>query len=129
MRAVGQAEDATAPHLKLNVFMDEQHQYEVNAHRFFHLTRLIKAHEGGTRLGNITFGSRSDYPPLQAADLLAYLWNIQAHKESDQFADEIMWQLMRQKRKEMPIFNEAELEWITSDMPRTKQKVATPECI
>jgi hypothetical protein len=87
-----QALEATEKHLTVHLICDNQPQCESNATEIVEIVKHNKLDEG--RLGPVTFGSRTYFPPLQAADLLAHLWYIQASKKYTPFQDRVLQILM-----------------------------------
>jgi hypothetical protein len=115
MLCVNQALNSTSD-LKVNLFCDEQPD-ESSKNNATELVELIKEYRADQeRLGSIIFGSRGDHPPLQAADLLAYLWYVQRSKDNSPFEDEILEALLG-GQVSLPYCNDAMLKVILEGLP------------
>jgi hypothetical protein len=93
--------NATNANLISNFYMDEQNTYEGHARNLF--ARYKQLHPDN-RLGSLTYGNRTQFPALQVADLLAYLWNAQLNREPSPFEIQVMWMLLNERHESIDVW-------------------------
>jgi hypothetical protein len=64
---------------KVDFFFDQQDEMEIRARQTFSVVRILR--DPRARLGALTFASKTEYIPLQAADLLAYIMRQAASRK------------------------------------------------
>jgi hypothetical protein len=123
MRCLVQAARLTESGHTTHVYMDWQDQYAAQALALF---QDFSDTQTERRISSLTFGYRSEFAPLQAADLLAYLWNVQLNKVQDRFTDQIMYMLHEKRDRTINVWRKADFEWITVQWPRLQAKKLVP---